>query len=152
MAVVNTSATVRLQEPEVFISTVEVAAADSDTSVYRMFKNVSSSARLTSLVFVSDAITAGTVYHVGLYSVNGGAVVDNDILAASIDFSSASVLTAPKNGLGAVAIENLGKALWQLAGVATLGAAPPAYDICLYGSTVGTADGTITGIMRKGGF
>jgi hypothetical protein len=126
--------------------TVEVAAADDDNSVYRMVR-LPANAKIVSLEILNDAITAGTVYHLGAYqtSQNGGAVVDLDAFASSIDMTSARTL--PFNamyeaGTGTVGVEDIETLLWQMLGVAS----DPMrdYDICFTAATVGSAAGTLS--------
>ena len=64
-------------------TTFEVAAADDNASVYRLFPNIPSGAVMHSLRLACDAIANATDYDMGLYRPlsEGGAVVDKDILA-----------------------------------------------------------------------
>lgn len=121
--------------------TVEVAAADSDTSVYRIAR-VSSLARVNSILLYNDAITAGTDYHIGLYqtAANGGAVVDADCYASSVDLSSAH--TGTEVAFEARDVASILNKVWQDAGLSADSGRE--YDICLTGNTVGTAAGTIS--------
>lgn len=124
--------------------TFEVAAADDDNSIYRVFKGVNPELIPVKIEIQNDAITAGTDYDLGLYETldNGGAVINKEVLSATHDMSSAAT-TSPKNGLGAVDIANGLKALYELAGKA-IGAIKGGLDIALTANTVGTAAGTIT--------
>jgi len=128
------------------VATVEVAAADDDGSVFRLFR-VHSSWRVASIELLNDAITVGTVYDLGIYDIAGagGAVVVQEAYGSDIDMSSARV--APLNATyEAKNIDKAEKMVWQDAG---LSADPKKfYDIALTASTVGTAAGTITGILR----
>lgn len=122
---------------------VSIAAADDDTSVYRVFENMSSSSIITNIMIGNTAITAGTDYDVGVYETGvGGAVVDKDIFADGLDLSSAHIRGAEISGIAAVSIANSQKNLYTLLGK-TLANNKMAYDICLTANTVGTADGTI---------
>src|SRR5688572_21365933 len=60
----------------------EVAAADSDGSVYRMVR-LPSNAVVYRLEVLNDAITAGTGYDIGIYrtAVDGGEAVNDDLFA-----------------------------------------------------------------------
>jgi hypothetical protein len=124
------------------VATLEVAAADDDNSVYR-FVRVHSSWSPRAIYLYNDAITAGTAYHCGLYDTaeNGGAAVDNDVFATSVDLSSARV--APLDLLfEALNIDKIEKRVWEMLG---LTADPNKYyDLALIGATVGTAAGTIS--------
>jgi len=124
------------------VGTVEVAAADSDLSVYR-FSRIPSSARIKDIQILNDAITAGTDYNLGLYDTlkNGGAVVDDNLFGDAITMAVARVI--PLHALyEALDIVNNEKRIWELLGLAT----DPfkSYDLALTAITVGTAAGTIS--------
>lgn len=123
------------------VATVAVAAADDDGSIYRLFANVPSNLVPIKIAIHNTAITAGTVYHVGLYKPNLGTVVEVDILAATVDMSSARTIATDNNaGLGSLTLSNGTQDLATLSGETTPGSS---YDIALTGATVGTAAGTI---------
>jgi hypothetical protein len=125
------------------VGTVEVAAADDNDSVYR-FVRVPSGCRIHKVAVMSDAITAGTVFHVGLYKTaeNGGAVVDADFFAASLDLSNGNTVPVEVTFGNVLDIDDIEKRLWEVLG---LDADPfTEYDICLTGATVGTGAGTIS--------
>lgn len=127
-------------------ATVEVAAADDDTSVFRMFR-VHSSWRVTKLELLNDALTGGTSYDIGAHqtAANGGAVVDVDAWGAAVDLSSARV--APLDVLcEAMNIDKIEKRVWEVLG---LTADPDRYyDITLTANTAGTGAGTISMQMQ----
>lgn len=127
--------------PSFPVGLVEVAAADTDASVYRFFR-VHSSDRVAHLLLLNDAITAGTSYDFGLYdtAANGGALVDVDFFASAVDLSSARV--APLDIVTeAQDIDKAEKAIWEILG---LSADPQKYyDVCALANTVGSAAGTI---------
>lgn len=129
------------------VGTVAVAAADDDTSVYRVLPNIPSSLVPIMISVHNTAVAAGTDYDLGLYKVTGGAVVDKDILADGLDMSSARTIATLNNaGMTTIDIADGNQDL------ATLGAEtnPEAsYDICLTANTVGSAAGTIrvTGVF-----
>lgn len=133
----------------VAVATEEIAAADDDGSVYRLFKSVPHNYIPVRIEIYNDAITAGTDYDLGFYqtTVGGvaGAVVDKDALADGLDMSSAAAKGSPKDGLVTVAIENVQKRVYELAGD-TLDAKELNYDIALTANTVGSAAGTISAI------
>lgn len=123
------------------IGMCEVAAADSDASVYRAVR-LPSSAVVHRIEVLNDAITAGTAYDLGLYrtAVDGGLSVNDDLFATAIDMSSARAL--PLDAMFEVLdIDQMEKRLWELAGLA----ADPMceYDICFTADTVGSAAGTV---------
>ncbi|RTL11283.1 MAG: hypothetical protein EKK54_08115 [Neisseriaceae bacterium] len=119
---------------------VAVAAADDDTSVYRVIR-LHSNCRVDSLLLYNTAITAGTSYDVGIYktAADGGAVVDADAFGSAVDLSSAH--SGTDVAFEALALTSIKKTLWEVAG---LSADPNCYyDIALTANTVGTAAGTI---------
>lgn len=127
---------------------VEVAAADDDGSVYRMFR-VHSSWRIVSLELFNDAITGGTTYDLGLCETqaNGGAIVSGQQELFGSDISMATARTAPLDvTYEALDVAKVEKRLWELLGLT----ADPGkeYDIAWIASTVGTAGGTISMRMR----
>lgn len=127
----------------VAVTTEEIEAADSDGSVYRLFPAVNDTLVPTEITILHDTITGGTDYDLGLYEVNGGPVVNVNLLMNNQDLTSGS----SKDGLGNINIVNRVKTLYELAGKDETNRVG-AYDICLTAQTVGTASGTITAIAR----
>lgn len=125
------------------IQTFELAAADDDGSVYRLFKDVPSTLIPVGFEIAHDAITGGTDFDLGLYATDLGAEVDKDLLMDGQTLAVAATLVAPKNGLSNVDLANIGKMLYELAGK-TVANRPLGYDIALTANTVGSAAGTIT--------
>lgn len=127
------------------VGTVEIAAADEDTSVYRLGR-VHSSWRVSQLSVFNDAITSGATFDLGLYATaaDGGAVVDANAFADNISLTSAS-LTGTEvlfEGGSVVGVEDIEQQVWQ---VAALSADPNCYyDICLTGDSVGSGAGTVS--------
>lgn len=131
--------------------TFEVAAADDNGSIYRVFPNINPELIPLKIEIANDAITAGTDYDLGLYqskSLTDGAVIDKDALADGADLSSAHIIGAELSGLSAVDVANKGKSLLELAALAddtlVIGNIKAGFDICLTANVVGTAAGTIT--------
>jgi hypothetical protein len=93
------------------IETFELTA-DSATSTTRYFR-VHSGWRLKPLAIYSDDSGAAGIVDIGLYDTteNGGAVVDVDFFAASLDVNAAALDGTLKHA--AVAAENLHKELWE---------------------------------------
>ena len=127
----------------------EVAAADDDGSVYRLGRLPANAIPIKGEIF-ADAITSGTDWDLGLYKPGvGGAVVDKDLLADGLDIASGEAITAPLNLLtnlgGADPVAAVGKKLWELRGLS----APERqdYDLALTANTVGSAAGTVSGIL-----
>lgn len=130
-------------QPQCIVGTFEVAAADSDGSVYRIAKALNPEMIPLSLTIMCDAITAGTDWDVGFYKTNLGAVVDKDNLADALDLSSASKTL---DGLKDVNIDSRHKRLFELAGH-TSSTKLSAYDLALTANTVGSAAGTVSFIL-----
>lgn len=129
--------------------TVEIAAADCDTSVYRMVR-VHSSWLISEIKRFNDAITSGADFDVGLYetSENGGAVKNINCFADAVSLASGSV-TGVQDMFEAGAdegVEDLEKRVWEFAG----DTADPNkfYDLCYTGVTVGSGAGTLSVIVR----
>lgn len=126
----------------------EVAAADDDGSIYR-FARISAQAIVVGVYMNNDAITAGTDYDLGIYKTLdlGGAVIDKDCLIDGMSMATdrtAGAWVVPTVADGA----NMGKRVGILAGktadnINTLGGV----DVAFTGNTVGTAAGTIAGVL-----
>lgn len=128
----------------------EVAAADSDASVFRLGKLPANAVPIKAEIF-ADAAIDGTDFDLGLYKPGvAGAVVDKDLLADGLNLAAGVAVTAgANNGLtnlgGADPIAAQGKALWELLGLSVMGA--PVYDLCITANTIGGAAGTISGFI-----
>jgi len=129
------------------IATEEIASADDDNSVYRLFKSVPSNYIPVQIDIACDAITGGTDYDLGLYKVGvGGAEVDKDVLMDGQDLSSALTrVSGDQLGLQSVGIDDVDKTLAELSGQAN---PDTSYDIVLTANTVGTASGTVSVIAK----
>jgi hypothetical protein len=134
------------QELIIMIATLEVAAADDDTSTWLLFKGLPNSFRPVRGTLMCDAITAGTDYDIGLYNSDTGVEVDKDIFLDGQTLASASKTL---NALGSVDIADIGakKTLAELLGL-TASTAKARYDVVLTGNTVGSAAGTVTVILE----
>lgn len=128
------------------VTTFEVAAADDDGSIYRLFR-INSNMIPFNITITNDAITGGTDYELGIYNTLGGpqagSVKDLDVLMGTTSMASARAEGSGVSGLTAVSQENATQRLWELAGD-TASNHPSEYDIALTANTVGTAAGTIT--------
>lgn len=162
MAVVNTKSTIvtnadaspiapsspvlshgRLREQ---VGTVEVAAADTDASVFRMHR-LFSSWRVSELGVLNDAITSGSVYDLGIYDTaeRGGAVITQEVWASDVTMVTARV-TPLDATFEALNIDKIEKAIWEAAGLTT---DPRKFvDVCFTASTVGSGAGTISSRCR----
>lgn len=128
------------------VATEEILDTDSDTSVYRFFKNVPSNLIPVEITVACDTITGGTDYDLGLYKTNYGAVVEVDVLMEQQTLATALTLaTGHQVGLSDLDIANVGKTLAEISGQTD---PDPAYDIALTANTVGTATGTVTIIAK----
>lgn len=127
--------------------TFEVDAADDDGSIYRVCKSLNPTLIPIKFEINNDSITGGTDYDLGLYDTTtdraAGAVIDKEVFAATLDMSSAAANGSEKNGLSAVAIEDLPNKLYEHAGD-DVNTKKQGYDIALTANTVG-AGGTISG-------
>ena len=135
-------------ELHVAYETYEVAAADADADVHRIFKGLDPCIIPIAILVATDGITGATVYDLGIYETNLGAVVDADAFAANMDLSSAvdlGFLTA-LDGMDAVAIENYGRKLFEHAGH-TEANKRGSYDIAFTLDTAGTGAGTLAVLM-----
>lgn len=134
---------------KIAIVTFELAAGDDDGSIYRVFRNLDGNIRPICILVSNDAITGGTDFDVSVYKAGiGGAVQGATDLLNGTAISLASARAAliqgtSANGLAALAIENIGKKLFELVSH-TEATKLPAYDIALTANTVGTAAGTVT--------
>lgn len=129
------------------VATVEVAAADDDTSVFRLFR-VFSSWRVSEIHIGSDALGSGASYDIGVFQTaeNGGAVVNSDEFASALDLSGATALTAVTYEAVAADISKIEKPLWERLG---LSVDPKRwYDIAAYAVAAGVSAGTISGRCR----
>ena len=125
----------------------EVAAADSNESVYRIARLPANAIPVKGEIF-ADAAIDGTDFDLGLYKPGiGGAVVDIDLLADGLDLASGEAITAPLNLLtnlgGADPIASYGKKLWELLGLSAPGRND--YDLAITARVAGGAAGTISG-------
>jgi hypothetical protein len=97
------------------VAVVASAADDTVASIGRFFR-VKSNARVSFLgVTAADATTAGAI-DIGLYDINGGAVVDADFFASAFDLSGGPFADSDQKGESAVSYTtaNLEKTIWEL--------------------------------------
>lgn len=126
-----------------------VVAADSDGSVYRLFKSLPGSLIPLQILITNSAITAGTDYDLGFYEPlvdgAGGAVIDKDALVDGADLSTAHAEGSGISGLTATAtipLTSAQKKIFELCGH-TDATKKAGYDLALTANTVGSADGTV---------
>ena len=133
--------------------TFEIEAADNDGDTFTLFP-VPLDARISDVKVLNDAITGGTNYDIGFYLItagNLGAVVDADIIADGIDFSSASTTWTSVLFVGSGAKDQgaIANKVWEDLGYASLTAAREAAGnsdvyMVITANTVGSAAGTVS--------
>lgn len=128
--------------------TFEIAAADSDLSVYRLARLPANAIPVKFDLF-SDAAVDATDVDAGLYKPGvGGAVVDKDLLADGISLGAGAAITVggANAGLtnlgGADPLAAYGKTLWELLGLSAPNRQD--YDLALTANTAGGAAGTVS--------
>jgi len=132
-----------------------VAVADNNADVWRFFR-VKSSDSIKSLQLINTAIVGSTDWNVGLYSINGGGDVDENLYADAITLATAAPAVAPtadggspielRFGVAVTAVPgDVNNQVWQDLGLSS----DPGleYDVCMTGITVGAAVGTLALIM-----
>lgn len=126
-------------------TTFEVAAADDDGSIYRLFKSLPATLIPIQVWINNDAVTAGSDYDLGFYKPESGVVIDKDSLADAADMSSAHVMGSELNGLTALGAEYVGKNISEILNTKLSNTTKyESVDVCLTANTVGTAAGTIS--------
>lgn len=121
----------------------EKAAGDTDGSVYRIFKSLPATLVPIDIKIFNDALAGATAVKLGVYKAEKGAKISEDLLAATLDLSSAH---NAGEGLNALAIDNalVGKNLEEMLNAKlSKNDKYGAVDICLTGATLGSAAGTI---------
>lgn len=123
----------------------EVAAADDNASIYRLFK-LPATAIVTSLRLANDAIAGFTNPSVGVYKPLevGGAVISVDCLMVATDLSAGTATLSEKF---APAIADVGKDILSLAGITDANKVKySSVDVAITTAAGVTAAGTISGI------
>ena len=124
-----------------FVSVFEVASGDDDGSIYKIAK-LPANAILTSLTLNSDAITGLTSIDCGLYK-ESGVVADANLFLSAEDIAAGQAIGTAQDAMEDLALENLGKKLYEQLGLTVATATETAYDLALTANTVGSAAGTI---------
>jgi hypothetical protein len=119
----------------VMIETVSMLAADDNDSVYRVFPNVDSNIVPLFAAYGTAGIAGLTDVDLGLHHVN-----DEDCLVATKDLSAAVALTT-LNLCGTLA--NVGKKLWEHAGVFASDDKPSSMDIAVKAKAAASAPGDV---------
>lgn len=131
-----------------------VAAADDDTSIYRLFRDLSPSIQIQQMWVGNAAITGGTSYALRIYESGvGKAIVSGSTnLSGVMDLSTAHATLAPGtalNGLAGLALTDFNKKLFELAGHTEV-TKKKSYDIALLATTAGSGAGQVNVMMLYG--
>lgn len=104
-----------LKEAVGYVSAVN---GDSAASKY-LLCSVPSNARLAHLALTCEALGAGAVIHIGAYknTAQGGAVIDADFFASSVDVSAALSAVNVLNESGTNTLDKQEMPLWQALGL-----------------------------------
>ena len=100
------------------VAVIASAADDTANSIGRFFR-LPSNARVSNLLITAaDATTAGAI-DVGLYTVDGGAVVDADFFASALDLAAGPYAEAEIKHESTVSYTtaNVEKMIWELLGL-----------------------------------
>ena len=129
------------------ISLITTGASDSNNSTYRYIA-LPSNAIILDIECMNAGNTSGTSYEMGLFAYGGGAVLTNCaavlIPAGTTMASARSVWTSlyfPAVTSGSASAANIGKRLWELAGLSS----DPSvlYEAVVTAVTAGTAGGAM---------
>jgi len=133
-------------------ATLSVDSGDDDTSVYRFFR-VRSSDSIKEIRCYHDSITSGNDWDCGLYTINSGAAVDEDLYGDGYTLAvacpavphvvaTAAYLSMRFGDATTAAITDVNNMVWEDLGLS----ADPGleYDLVLTANTVGSATGDIT--------
>ena len=131
--------------------TFETEATDDAGSIYRLAKLGADWVPI-QMEIASDNIAGATDIDVGLYETleMGGAVKDADVFLNGEDINAGESMDAPQNALKSMAIANVGKQIYELAGDTT----PEdqrVYDLAITTNAAITGAGTIAfrGLFAK---
>lgn len=100
-----------------FAATFETEAADDAGSKYRLFR-LNANLVPIWMKLNCDALTGATEADLGIYDTleNGGAVKDIDAFIDGANISGGKAMGSEQDGLAALAIADIGKAIYELAG------------------------------------
>ena len=122
----------------------EKTAQDGNSSVLRLFKSLPATLVPLSIKIMNDALAGATAVKLGMYKPEKGVKISEDALAAALDISSAH---GANGGLEALTFDvvNVGKTLGEILNAKlSNNEMYDTVDICLTGTTFGTAAGTIS--------
>ena len=126
--------------------TFEVAAADSDTSIYKLAKIPANAIPIRGEIY-ADASLGTSSFSVGFYEEDG-TIVDVAVLMAATDLTAGVALTAASNnGIKSVPIADVGDKVWELLGK-TINNKKEGYVLAVTAPTTGGAAGTIAYVYQ----
>lgn len=135
----------------VAVGTVEVAATDSATSVYR-FCRIPSNAIVNSIMLFNDDLDSGTAvtFDCGLHktATDGGAALDADVFATAIATAQSANLTGVQLRFEAADINGVEKRAWELGALTVDPTAEYDVTMTLGGTLTGIQAGTLTLVVR----
>lgn len=120
-----------------------IANGDSANSVYRVFPNLNPCLIPVSIEIINTAVTGANDVDLGIYEGEKGLVIDKDCLLDGGTIATAHAKGAGLDGLATVAVADIGKQLFELAGH-TIANRKDTYDIALTLNAAATAAGTVT--------
>lgn len=128
-------------------NTFAKAAGDSDTSKWRLFRNLDANLIPVMIVLACDALAGFTSASLGLYKPDvGGAADAAACFMSAVSIAAGAASLNPKtafDGMAAVGHNLYGRRLFEHAGH-TIKTKRIAYDLVLTGNTVGGAAGNIS--------
>ncbi len=129
-------------DTKALVAVAELAASDSNGSVYRLARLGANIIPL-DIQLNNDVLTSGTDFDLGIYKIGvDGLVKDKDIFVDGADLSSGHAQGSELEGMSAIGIADLGKKMYELAGD-DIGDKQTSYDICLTANVAGTSGGTV---------
>lgn len=123
--------------------TFEVAATDSDTSVFKLAK-LKSNLIPVQIKINADSSLGASDWDLGLYKENGD-VLDKDCFLDGQDLNAGAAMGSEVDGLGALPIDDIGKKIWEITSLGlTAATRQDAYILAFTANTAGAAAGTIS--------
>ena len=102
------------------VKTFEINTADDNASVYRWAKNVNPHLIPKQIQILADSALTVTDANMGIWATGiGGTAFDDNALTEAVDLSSGFARGSEANGLTGVAIEDVEKTIYELAGHTT---------------------------------
>lgn len=132
-----------------FAVTFEVAAADDDTSIFKLAR-INANMIPIDIKINCDAMTGSTSWDLGFY-YEDGVVADANILMAAADLNAGKALGSEQNGLADLGVANIGKRVYELLGLTAVNK-KEGYILALTANTIGSAAGTVSvrGLFLQG--